>query len=441
MNLKIGRIAMCALLVCLRTAGQSAGDREALSALPDSIGRLADTYLQKLTELKQFNGVVLLKKDGEVLLRKAYNMPGDTAPTLHVTPASRFDLRSVAKLFAKASVLQLEQEGLLSRRDTIGKYLPGFPNGGRITLQHLLDHASGLPREFNDSIANTLELEPDQVVALAGREPLEFEPGSREQYSNVGYQLLYYIIGMRCGASFSSCLKERFFIPLGMSGSGGNFDGDPGGMDLYAYGHYLDGDRDLQVVASFPPEDMRMGNIHSTVEDLDAFLSALNAPLYDPLVREQKISHAGGTRGKRAYVERDFGRGHTIVFLANYDAIPFERLVEDLGKILSGEPVKMPSRVQREPAHVPAEVLREYVGTYDLVDAGHLLLTIKLERDSLWVYQKGENNGVLYPESGTVFFGDPASEESLEFVKDGSGEYYILLDFQGVRWKGVRIED
>ncbi|MHA7055970.1 hypothetical protein ACWGOQ_0002035 [Aquimarina sp. M1] len=60
----------------------------------------------------------------------------------------------------------------------------------------------------------------------------------------------------------------------------------------------------------------------------------------------------------------------------------------------------------RTSTYVSPFELEKYVGKYDFVDAGHLILTLKLERDSLRVYQNRENNGVLYPESERVFFGD-----------------------------------
>ena len=97
-----------------------------------SLKSQADRYLE------QFNGVVLLKKDEEVLLKKAYNMTSDTSSTLYVTEESQFDLRSVAKLFARVAVQQLEEDQYLAADDSIGTYLPGFPNGNKITLQHFL---------------------------------------------------------------------------------------------------------------------------------------------------------------------------------------------------------------------------------------------------------------------------------------------------------------
>jgi CubicO group peptidase (beta-lactamase class C family) len=405
----------------------------------DSVTTLADTYFRKLTSMDQFNGVVLLRKDGEIVLRKAYNMGRDTTSTFFVTPESQFDLRSVAKLFARVAVLRMEAEGILNREDPIGKYLPDFPNGDRITLQHLLDHTSGLPREFNDSITHTLGLLPDSVVALAAREPLEFEPGIREQYSNVWFQLLYYLIGDLSGSTFSGYLQETIFNPLGMSNSGWNFDPEPGKRPHYAYGHYRDGQDSLRPVENFPPDELRMGNLYSTVDDLDTFLASLDPVVHRELFEDRRISHAGGTRGKRAYVERGFAPDYTLIFLANYDDIPFEQLVGDLRRILTGQPVDLPAPVERKAIALAPELLRQYVGTYDFVEAGHLLLTLKLESDSLRVYQKGQYNGVLYPENQRVFFGDPHSRESLEFVPDGEGGFFILMDFQGVQWRGVKV--
>ena len=121
----------------------------------DSVSFVANEYMTKLTRLEQFNGVVLLKKDDQVILRKAYNMRDDKNSKLYVHEDSQFDIRSIAKLFAKVSVVDLEQKGLLNRNDLLEKYLPDFPNGNKITIEHLIHNKSGLPREFSD-VENTL---------------------------------------------------------------------------------------------------------------------------------------------------------------------------------------------------------------------------------------------------------------------------------------------
>ena len=406
----------------------------------DSIGLLADQYLSKLTKLKSFNGTVLLKKEGKIVLRKAYNLPLDSPSSLRVTETSQYDLRSVAKLFAKVSLIDLAHENSLGLDDPLNEFIPDFPNGNEITIKHLLDHSSGLPRELSEGQMKPIDMSAEDVVQLAGLESLEFEPGSQSQYSNVGFQLLYYIIGQQQGSTFTDFLKENYFEPFRMDHTGSNFIGGSNLKPNYAYGHFLKDDR-IVCECEFPDDEMQMGNLYSTVDDLDIFLSSLDDSKYEELRSDNSISHAGGTRGKRAYVERNFDEDYTIIFLANYDEIPFEKLVSDLQAVLLGNEVTMPKEINRSSIAVSPSVLKEYVGTYDVVDAGHLILSIRFENDNLYLYQKDKNNGVLYPETDTVFFGDPTSEESIEFVRDSLGEFYMLLDFQGVRWKGTKISD
>lgn len=406
----------------------------------DSIVLLADRYMSALTSMKQFNGVVLLKKDGEVLLRKAYNIHSDPSSTLYVKEDDQFDLRSVAKLLAKTSVLELEESGRLTRQATLKDYLPTFPRGEEISIEYLMDHRSGLPREFSETDKDPVDMNAYDIVKQSMKEDLEFEPGTQSLYSNVGYQLLYFLVGNRYGSTFIQFLRDTYFTPLGMDRSGSNFDDPLNNKTDYAYGHVVNADGRIECICDTPRDDMRMGNLYSTVDDLSAFLDVLDSPKYADLINEGVISHAGGSDGKRAYVERSFDHRYQMVFLSNFEDIPFEQLVTDLRAILLGQEVSLPEEVNRVETFVSREVLKRYTGDYDVVDAGHLLLTIKLENDSLFLYQKGKNNGYLYPESETVFYGDPKSKESIEFREDETGKYYMLLDFKGVQWKGTRIE-
>ncbi|MHC2991619.1 hypothetical protein OB13_08485, partial [Pontibacter sp. HJ8] len=339
------------------------------------------------------------------------------------------------------SLIKLENEGKLKRTDLLEKYIPGFPNGDKITIQHLMDNRSGLPRELGESAKHPIELSADEVVDLAAKEALEFPPGTKEQYSNVGFQLLYYIIGQLHDSSFSDFLENTFFGPLGMHHSGSNFDEDLGRLTDYAYGHYLDDENNIVCECSISNTEMKMGNLHATADDLALFLKELDQQHYKAISHNGSISHAGGTRGKRAYVEKNYENQYTIIFLANYDALPFEKLVRDLQSMLKGQTVKIPEAINRQSVYVSPSILGKYPGTYDLVDAGHLTLTIKLENDSLYIYQNGINKGVLYPENENTFFSDKTSEESIRFVEGKSGEYSILMDFQGVQWKGIKIDD
>ena len=404
----------------------------------NTFSTLADTYFSKLTELGEFNGVVLLKKGEDIVLKKVYNMSSDEDSTLYVSERSQFDLRSIAKLFAKLSIVQLEKEGQISASDPLDKFIPDFPNAEKITIHHLMTNTSGLPRAFEDSPTPLIDLSPQEVIALAAKSNLESEPGEKELYSNVGFQLLYYIIGQVTDSSFEEYIDQQFFKPFGMLNTGSNFHKGKNRKQKYAHGHYLEDDK-LVCECSFPDDDMKMGHLFSTVADLNKLLSNLDPSTYEEVVHEGIISHAGGSRGKRAYVERNFEENYSFVFLSNFDDIPFEQIIKDTRQILEDKEVAMPEAVNRKSIELPVATLKKYVGTYDLVDAGHILLSIKIENDSLYVYQKGENNGVIIPESQTVFFSDPTNKESIEFVENEQGSFDMLIDFQGVQWRGENV--
>lgn len=148
-----------------------------------------------------------------------------------------------------------------------------------------------------------------------------------------------------------------------------------------------------------------------------------------------------GTKGKRAWVYADLNKDYKIIFLANYDNIPFSNLTKDLIAIMEDNEVEIPKEVNRKAVKISASVLKDYVGTYDFVDAGHIVLDIRLEDGKLNAYQKGKFGGELIPENDSTFFWDPKSKESFIFSKDEKGNQKALMDFQGVRWDGILVEE
>lgn len=398
-------------------------------------------YMQAWAAMGKFNGVVYLERNGEVLVHEAINTGKYDVPTLRVGTESEFDLRSVAKLFAKAVLLELAEEGRLKLDDPVGNYVEGLPWGGQVTIRHLMEHTSGLPRELKGAGANAIQLSRGEVLDLISSEKLEFEPGMDTLYSNPGYQLLYYVIGKMEDTSFPAVLRERYFTPLGMNHSGGHFYDQDRAPEAYAFGHFLRKDT-LVALTDMDREDMKMGHLYATAADLGKFMRHLSEEkVYRDLIQEGVISHAGGSRGKRAWVYAAPERDLVMVFLSNIDMLPFEEITSDLVRITKGEEVEIPEPVFRKTAEIDPGILEKYKGTYDFVDAGHLILEFRVEEDSLVAYQEGNLAGVLKPESDSVFFWDPESRESILFENDADGSMKAWMDFQGVRWEGQRIKD
>ncbi|GGY49572.1 serine hydrolase domain-containing protein [Parvularcula lutaonensis] len=394
-------------------------------------------YFEALRDLGQFNGTVLATKHGEVIHLSAYTLDGEIPPTMPVTIDSQYDLRSVSKLVAKIAVVQLEEDGLLTRQTKVSEFFPSFPRGDEITVQHLMDHTSGLPRELTDPPEDQLALTPGQIVGLAAIEKLEFDPGTGRRYSNVGYQVLYAMIAEAAGVPFVRYAEEEIFDPAGMTMSGGHFYSSRPKPSNYAYGHFLR-DGALIAIEEFEREDMRPAHLYATAADLDQLLSYVSRePFLSKLANEDGvIAHAGGTRGKRAYVEANTELGYRMVLLSNYDEVPLSQVVSDMRAILEGKPFEIPEKVFRTAIDLPESTLRRYEGTYSFAELEHLKLVIKFENGALAVYQNGQNNGFLKAESERVFFEDPESNESIEFRPREDGRYDMLLDWQGVRWEG-----
>ena len=399
-----------------------------------------DQYMNALTDLQQFNGVLLIEDSSGNVFTKAYNIEDANVPSLAVGIKYQFDLRSIAKLFAKASLIKLENEGKISLDQKLADFFPKFPRGDEITIDHLMHHQSGLGRELSHYEGFSADLSPEEVVSLIHKEKLEFEPGTESRYSNLGFQLLYKIIGDVSGGTYAYYLRKNFFDPIGMKYSGSHYLDPKGKLNKYADGHFRDKNDNIQKVEK-DNSDMQQGHTYSTVEDMRKFLDYISEnKIYNELIEGESISHAGGTKGKRAWVYYNPLKDYKIIFLANYDDIPFSPLTRDLINIMEGKQVEIPAEVNRKATEVADSVLKKYVGTYDFVDAGHIVIQVKLEGGKLKAYQKGNFAGDLIPENDSTFFWDPKSKESFIFTKDENGNQKALMDFQGVRWDGVIIE-
>jgi D-alanyl-D-alanine carboxypeptidase len=141
-----------------------------------------------------------------------------------ITSADHFRIGSQTKTFTAAVVLQLVDEGLVELDAPIGRYLLGVVTGNYdgnvITVRQLLQHTSGIVRDVRDAAAN-----PDGTYALAELvsstmdEPALFPPGTKQEYSNVGYLVLGMLIERITGKPAGEAITGRIIKPLGLAGT------------------------------------------------------------------------------------------------------------------------------------------------------------------------------------------------------------------------------
>ena len=404
-------------------------------------------YLQPFGETGNLIGTVLVARGGRILFRQSYGMANYelNVPNSSLT---RYHIASVSKPFTATAILQLQEQGRISVSDPVSKYVPGFPNGDRITLDHLLTHSSGIPDINGLEGIDTFERSPhtlEQVIAKFAGLPLEFAPGSKQSYSNSNYNLLALILEKVSGERYEDYLQRHIFEPAGMKDSGVDDDAsrlipnaasgyNPAGISGFENAPYLDWSNKTGN-----------GNLYSTVDDLYRFDRALNTDvllkkatqqkyfveaddnLYGWYIWNQRLGHRLlAARGHGPGFTAELGRypddDVTIITLCNsYGTASQKPLSEVLEAIVFGQEVS-PVPAQHA-VSVPKTLLASYAGQYqfgpDYFDANAKFTLAP--KDGFLLMEIGDRHTPLVPVSETgflerTFFGH------IEITKDAAGK-------------------
>src|SRR5918998_5018886 len=236
-----------------------------------------DGFVRPYVASNNFTGVILVRRGGPVRLNKGYGMANYELGVVN-QPWARFHIASITKAFTAAAILLLEERGKLSLDDSVSRHLPGYPNGDRIRIKHLVEQTAGIPNLGSGPDWARQERQPypiEQLVALFKDLPLEFEPGSQMRYSNSNYNLLTLIIEKVSGQSYESFLRENILTPLGLRTI-------VDGSDMTrlvpnrATGVEPSGIRDVRLPRFIDWSSRRgSGSLVSTASDLDRFVDAL----------------------------------------------------------------------------------------------------------------------------------------------------------------------
>ncbi|MFV2117203.1 serine hydrolase domain-containing protein [Streptomyces sp. Act-28] len=134
-------------------------------------------------------------------------------------PDAYAELGSVTKVLTGTVLMSLAEQGVLSLDDPIERW-SNAPHGTNITLNHLADHRSGLPRLPPDTgLWNPYkDFTRDRLHQLTGRlDTLVTAPaGEREEYSNFGYAVLGEALVTATGQTYEQLVAEHVLAPLGL---------------------------------------------------------------------------------------------------------------------------------------------------------------------------------------------------------------------------------
>src|SRR5215471_9856785 len=178
----------------LALTGGTAGAQNQLPAdLTEKIDKVAtDT----LTRTGVPSASIAIVKDGQIAYVKAY---GDARlePNTPATPQMRYSIGSISKQFTATAILLLQEQGKLLLDDKVAKYVPNLTRGNEVSIRQLLSHTSGYQDYWPQDYVPPFMSQPiaaEKILDLWARKPLDFDPGTKWQYSNTNYVIAGLIV-------------------------------------------------------------------------------------------------------------------------------------------------------------------------------------------------------------------------------------------------------
>ncbi len=263
---------------------------------------LLDSLFRTMSERGQFYGNVLIAEHNKVIFSKSYGF-ADREKNERLNEQTLFNVGSVSKAFTAIAILQLAEKRKLDLADKVIKYLPGFPYPD-ITIHHLLIHAGGLPDDYdllkkNDWDNSRIATNKDVMSALFEQKPaLQFTPGERSEYSNLGYMILSEIVEVVSQTDFKAYLQEHIFIPANMNRTNiynaeeiKQVENVAKGYVLYPFtGKYEEAIKIPEFASNYMISGfLGDGNVYSTTIDLYNFYEALSN---NTLISEKSLKTA-----------------------------------------------------------------------------------------------------------------------------------------------------
>lgn len=190
-----------------------------------SLAELIDQHVEILQASNSFSGIVLVAKGAEPIYERAVGFADRSQNRLN-TLDTPFNLGPVTKIFTAVAVMQLIEQEKLSLMDTVGIYLPDYPEGRvnrTVTIRQLLSHRSGIGDYIGTpGYASAKDYLQDQqdfldIIIDFG---WYYPPNQRYRYSNSGPVVLGRIVEVVTGLSYYDYVRRNIYQAANMSSSG-----------------------------------------------------------------------------------------------------------------------------------------------------------------------------------------------------------------------------
>jgi CubicO group peptidase (beta-lactamase class C family) len=296
-----GLLCRFALIIALLVLGTAANAQADLS--PELRGKIDKLATEALEKSGVPSASIAVVRDGKIVYLRAYGS-ARLEPKTPATSAMRYSIGSISKQFTAAAMLLLQEQGKLSLDDKVAKFIPDLTRANEVTIRQLLSHTSGYQDYWPQDYVMPMMLHPvtaAKILDTWARKPLDFDPGTKWQYSNTNYVIAGVIIEKASGKPLLQFLQEKVFAPLGMTSVANIDEKKLGDTDPTGYMRYA-----LGPMRVAPKEGagwlFAAGELAMTAEDLAKWnISIMDQKLLRPasyreLEREAQLNNGMGTR-------------------------------------------------------------------------------------------------------------------------------------------------
>ena len=379
-----------------------------------------DRWLDPIVEAGHLSGTLLVASKGTEIYEKSFGM-SDFELEVPNTPDTKYCIASITKPITVIVAANFIEKEELSLGQTIDLWFPDFPRGNEITVEDLLRHRSGIPHRVTNPIEETVPRSAVDMVELAKKAELLFEPGSKELYSSAGYSVLARILEIVGGKTYGELIQDIVFKPAGASHSV-----HTNSLHLLtgrARSYLLGPDGPVNAPLKDYSFLVGAGSIFSIPRDLLAVINSLGAGRYGKLIMahyppDKKLSWSGITNGFRAFVDHYPGEDLSVIFTGNIFSGAADLVRRAIPRIAAGatpEPVALP---EAKAITLAPEKFRRLEGNYEINEDA-----VELE----FIGGKGRmaflGGYLLFPVAEDAFYSlQDYSKVKVIFDKDGSVE-------------------
>lgn len=206
---------VCLVTLCVGAVAAPAGAQDA-GRLPAQVDSIATAVLAA-TGVPSAS--VAIVRHGAIAYVHAYGN-AKLDPQTPADTTMRYAIGSISKQFTAAAILLLTQQHKVSLDDPVSRFVPGLSRGNEVTVRELLSHTSGY-QDFwpQDYVPPSMEkpTTPQQIIDRWAKQPLDFEPGTKWQYSNTNFIIAGLIVQKASGTPFTKFIHTRILDPLGLT--------------------------------------------------------------------------------------------------------------------------------------------------------------------------------------------------------------------------------